>query len=195
MSELVGVRTTSLAASAGLVGAALVLAFTATIAQMVFNPLTSPPTVPMFVAPLEPPPPPAEAAPPEGEPLIVAPADASPLASLPAVEGDEGGLAAFSYGDDPADITNPRWLQRPRDLGAYYPRRARERGTEGQVVLDCLVTVEGLLNCRVASETPAGWGFGEAALQIARDHRMAPARQNGEPVIGRYRMVTPFRLH
>jgi protein TonB len=52
----------------------------------------------------------------------------------------------------------------------------------------------GALDCAVVSETPAGWGFGAAAVAIARDHRMAPATQDGRPVEGRYRMAVPFRL-
>jgi hypothetical protein len=45
------------------------------------------------------------------------------------------------------------------------------------------------------SETPRGWGFGEAALAIAADHRMAPATRNGAPVEGRYTMRVPFELN
>jgi hypothetical protein len=31
-------------------------------------------------------------------------------------------------------------------------------------------------------------------MQIARDHRMAPAMRDGVPVEGRYRMRVPFEL-
>jgi protein TonB len=94
----------------------------------------------------------------------------------------------------PPMITNPRWVQRPSGLENYYPRRALLRGVEGQVVLDCLVTTAGTLNCAVVSETPANWGFAEAALRISRDYRMVPAELDGVPTEGRYRMVAPFRL-
>lgn len=91
-------------------------------------------------------------------------------------------------------ITRPDWLQRPHDLGAYYPERARDRGREGEVVLDCLVGTDGRLGCSVASETPTGWGFGRAALAIARDHQMVPATRDGAPVTAQYRMRVPFAL-
>lgn len=94
----------------------------------------------------------------------------------------------------PVTIERPRWVERPRDLARYYPRRAIPRGIEGEVVLDCLVSTSGALNCAVQSETPQSWGFGEAALRIAHDHRMVPATRNGEPVPGRYRMRVPFEL-
>jgi protein TonB len=64
----------------------------------------------------------------------------------------------------------------------------------GDVVLDCLVSSAGRLDCDVVSETPSNWGFGEAALAISRDHRMAPATRDGMAVQGRYRMRVPFQV-
>jgi protein TonB len=91
-------------------------------------------------------------------------------------------------------ITRPDWLRRPTNLQIYYPNRARDRGVEGIVQLDCLVQVDGRLNCNLVSETPGGWQFGNAALRIARDHRMVPATRDGVPVEARYRMRVPFNL-
>lgn len=98
---------------------------------------------------------------------------------------------AESSGPPPL-ITDPVWLQRPRDTARYYPRAAFVQGVEGRVVLDCLVEVSGRLACAVTSETPPGQGFGEAALAIADAHVMQPATQNGAPVRARYRMIVPF---
>jgi protein TonB len=103
-------------------------------------------------------------------------------------------LAAFAGGAPRAVITTPDWIRRPSDLAAYYPARALDRGREGVVVLDCLVGVDGRLGCAVLSETPSGWGFGEAALAIARDHEMVPATRDGAPVAAQYRMRVPFAL-
>jgi protein TonB len=94
----------------------------------------------------------------------------------------------------PPTISNPHWLQTPRDLARYYPLAAIRRDIEGEVQLDCLVTVTGALQCSVASETPANWGFGAAAIRIAQDYRMVPATRDGAPVEARYRMRVPFRL-
>lgn len=92
----------------------------------------------------------------------------------------------------PPQITDPVWLQRPRDTARFYPRAAFVQGVEGRVVLDCFVEVSGRLECAVTSETPPGQGFGEAALAIAAAHVMQPATQNGAPVRARYRMIVPF---
>ncbi|MGE3249447.1 MAG: energy transducer TonB [Hyphomonadaceae bacterium] len=91
-------------------------------------------------------------------------------------------------------ITRPDWIERPANLAGYYPRRALELGREGVVELDCLVGLDGRLGCAIASETPAGQGFGAAALRIAQDHRMVPATRDGVAVEARYRMRVPFAL-
>ncbi len=93
---------------------------------------------------------------------------------------------------DPVVITNPVWVERPRNPERFYPRQAFMQGVAGEVVLQCEVDTDGRMNCVVASETPEGQGFGEAALRIAAGHVMRPATQNGAPARGRYRMVVPF---
>ncbi|MBL8545595.1 MAG: TonB family protein [Hyphomonadaceae bacterium] len=93
---------------------------------------------------------------------------------------------------EPVTITDPVWVERPRNPERFYPREAFMRGIAGQVVLDCDVDVEGRLTCVVVSEMPAGNGFGEAALRIANAHVMRPATRNGAPTRARYRMIVPF---
>jgi len=93
---------------------------------------------------------------------------------------------------EPVTITDPVWVSRPRNPERFYPREAFMQGLAGQVVLDCNVDVEGRLTCVVASETPEGRGFGEAALRIASAHVMRPATRDGAPAPARYRMVVPF---
>lgn len=97
----------------------------------------------------------------------------------------------------PSVITNPQWLQRPdaRDFARYYPPRALERGQEGRVSLDCIVSADGRISCTVTSEDPTGWGFGEAAVRISRHFRMAPATRDGVPTSGgRVRVPIRFNL-
>jgi len=89
-------------------------------------------------------------------------------------------------------ITQPVWIQRPRNPARFYPRAAFIQGVEGEVVLDCDVEVNGRLQCEVTSETPAGHGFGDAALAIAAAHVMQPAMRDSAPVRARYRMIVPF---
>jgi protein TonB len=196
MSDMVSVRATSVLASAGALGALAALALSASFTHIVLNRPDAPPDP--IVSVVEDLPAqdrePNEALPPEGPPLLSAGADALPIAALASPQESASALASFTPTPGPRDIADPRWLRRPSNLDAYYPTRARERGREGQVVLDCLVGTDGGLTCAVISESPANWGFADAALAIARDHRMAPALQDGAPVIGRYRMVVPFRM-
>lgn len=86
----------------------------------------------------------------------------------------------------PAQVTGAKWLQRPgaREIDRYYPSRAAERGMEGRVLLNCTVNADGTINCVVASETPEGWGFGTAAMQVSRYFKMAPLTVNGDATSG-----------
>ncbi len=90
------------------------------------------------------------------------------------------------------DVANPVWLALPRHPERRYPREAFAADIEGVVELDCMVALDGRLTCIVASEAPPGWGFGEAALALSRDHIMAPLTYQGAPARGRYRMRIPF---
>lgn len=194
MSSSFSTRAASLTAASGLLGAAVLAALTMTYMVQAVAPDFSVPTV-VMTAPLESPPPVAQPitkfTPPSEDQVPLRP----PLqpASAPATSeasGDIGGPTA----DTIVTITRPSWLRRPSNLQRYYPARALRRGIEGDVTLDCAVTRAGALNCMVAEETPSGWDFGEAALAIAADHRMAPATRDGVSVEARYRMRVPFRI-
>jgi len=194
MTQTFSMRATSLAASAALMGAAVIAALTFTYAlpslrlpfdgpsiEMQMEPPVAPPVRPqtprsepapretLFVAPL-----------PEGE-------DVAELEPVSATTGEAGPPVLTT-------IDRPHWLQRPANLQRYYPRRMLDAGVQGDVVLDCLVRVSGFLVCDVVAEDPIDRGFAEAALRIAADHRMTPAMRNGVPVEGRYRMRVPFRV-
>lgn len=145
--------------------------------------------------------------------VVTQPAPPPPVSTPPATQvrasvDDEGPLVAapvqpvFDLGSEIATttigatqgplvtqaprITNPRWLSRPgaREFDQYYPPRARDRGKEGRVTLDCLVGANGAIACVVAHETPAGWGFGDAALKIAPYFRLAPRLEDGRATEG-----------
>ena len=94
-------------------------------------------------------------------------------------------------------LTGMVWLQRPsaQDFSRYYPPRAIDRSQEGRVTLDCLVDAGGHISCSVADESPTGWGFGEAALRIARSFRAAAQTSDGRATSGgRVRVPITFRL-
>ena len=58
-------------------------------------------------------------------------------------------------------------------LDSFYPARAHKLGVSGQAILHCRVGGSGdLSQCAVTSESPATFGFGDAALMIARHLRV-----------------------
>ena len=193
MAQTLGLRATSFMASAGLLGIAVVAALSM---KVTFDaiPLIGPPPVPIVFE--EPPPTPRpvarETPPPEAPVERETFTDASTIVNpeQPPVQT----LLPFAPPAGPPEITSPRWLRRPTNLAAYYPQRAIGREVEGEALLDCRVLTTGDLSCVVVSETPSNWGFGQAALRIARDHRMAPAMRDGVATEGRYLMRVPFEL-
>ncbi|HEY1225593.1 MAG TPA: energy transducer TonB [Brevundimonas sp.] len=55
----------------------------------------------------------------------------------------------------------------PADVKANYPPAAFAQGVGGVAVVRCRVTDDGAFkDCVVVEETPAGFGFGEAALRM-----------------------------
>lgn len=94
-------------------------------------------------------------------------------------------------------IGNPIWLEEP-DASAFrnnYPDQAAHQAVEGFATIECLVPISGELACTVTAEGPASWGFGDAALAIARTFRVAPATRDGVPIEGgRIRRTLRFVL-
>ena len=194
MAQTLTMRATSLAASTALLALAAFAAFSLKWAVAHWTPDGDPPGPIISVTEPAPPPtphavqhvPPSHATEPTEAPLApvnTMPISTAPISTGPAV-GDPG----------PPTISSAHWLQTPRNLSIYYPAMALRREIEGEVQLNCLVTLTGVLQCSVASETPANWGFGAAAIRISRDYRMVPAMRGGAPVEARDSMRVPFRL-
>jgi periplasmic protein TonB len=85
------------------------------------------------------------------------------------------------------EIRDPTWVSRPTatEMERYYPQAALDRNLSGVAMLQCLVTAGGeLRGCQVTGETPAGAGFGKAAIKLSAFFRMSPRTEDGAPVDG-----------
>lgn len=111
---------------------------------------------------------------------------------LPLVFPPKDGVAVAD-----AKVISPRWNRRPSalDVARVYPAAARRAAVDGAASVSCVVTAEGrLTDCKVEAETPAGPGFGEAALQLTPLFRMEPLDAFGIPVQDRtIRIPIQFR--
>ena len=196
MAQTLRARATSLGASVLLIGTASLLALTASVRTLEFPTIFEPETIFSDVEepPKPPPPRPDEPPPPPTSGPTVLDTFRTPIATI----GDDAGtptlLLPSGVGGGPVTISDPHWARVPTDLERFYPRRALERGIEGRAVLDCYVSTIGALTCSIVSETPSGFGFGEAAQRISREYAMVPATVDGQPAPGRYRMTVPFTL-
>ncbi len=195
MAQSLAMRATSLAASAALLALASIAALTLSWSVARLAPTHEGPIIVSEHEPLATPPQ-TRAIPHVRPPDATqsAPDTTDPVTSVP-ISNNPSDRAEPIPDIAPPTISNPHWLQTPRDLSHYYPMMALRRDMEGDVALDCLVATSGQLHCAIVSETPANWGFGAAAIRIAQDYRMAPATREGAPVEGRYRMRVPFRLN
>jgi outer membrane biosynthesis protein TonB len=88
------------------------------------------------------------------------------------------------------------WAQRPssRRISELYPSRAMRAGVGGRVELSCNVRANQTLSCSVANESPAGLGFGQAALSASSSYRASPTLSDGSASNGApARIVVQFQ--
>jgi len=87
---------------------------------------------------------------------------------------------------DEATMTRPVFVSGPMPT---YTRRALERNVEGRMLVECVVTVEGLVRrCRVVEGLPF---MNEAVVEALEQRRYRPATRGGRPIEVRY----PFKIH
>ena len=97
---------------------------------------------------------------------------------------------------DPSD-QDPKWLRRPSSaqFRAVFPVEAYAKGLSGRTTISCLLTEAGVLTkCIVTDETPAGSGFGAAAIAMVPQLKLSPARANGRPVASEVRIPLNFDM-
>lgn len=126
-------------------------------------------------------------------PVSAEPAPPTPLAELSSPAGTGTAPPA-----PPSVIRNPVWISRPtpEQMGQLYPQRAAERDRTGSATLLCGIRANGTMtDCQVIAETPVGWQFGKAALQLAQYFRISPQTIDGAPVEGsKVRIPVVFSL-
>lgn len=92
--------------------------------------------------------------------------------------------------------TQPDWLKKPTadDLAAVWPTAAWKKGKGGAALLNCTITVRGLLtDCVVLDESPPGENFGGAAIALSPQLMFKPARLKGEPVPSTINLPVTFK--
>lgn len=92
-------------------------------------------------------------------------------------------------------VTNPDWLRKPttNEMMAVFPAAAMKQGRSGKALISCTVSTEGLLrDCKVVSESPAGAGFGAAAVVLSSSFLMKPATRDGTPIEARITIPINF---
>lgn len=90
------------------------------------------------------------------------------------------------------------WAREPnaRDFARFFPDRALDDGQSGNVTLSCIIGGSGRLACSVASESPPGYGFGQAAIGISRQLRVRTRLPDGSSAEGReLRLPLSFRAN
>jgi TonB family protein len=89
-------------------------------------------------------------------------------------------------------IDRAEWRSLPdaNGMARYYPERATKEGIAGRAVIDCRLTAEGRADdCKVVSETPEGYGFGEAAVKMSVIFAFVPPMRDGKPVDDARRLI------
>ena len=85
-------------------------------------------------------------------------------------------------------IGRPEWSALPTaaDMAAVMSGAAVKAGVyKARVVMECQVVAEGALGgCAAQTETPAGLGYGEAAVRLASTFRLSVWTDEGLPAIG-----------
>lgn len=105
---------------------------------------------------------------------------------------DEGGVEESPFAEPPRStgalsMGDVNWQRAPnaRDFARYFPDRAIDAGVSGSVTLDCIIGGGGRLACSVANESPDGYGFGRAAINISRQLRVDTRLSDGSSAAGR----------
>jgi TonB family protein len=84
-------------------------------------------------------------------------------------------------------LMRPRWLRKPSGaaVSRAFPRKAMNRGVSGRAIISCVVIDTGHVdNCRIVQETPTGFGFGKASLELSQFFVMQTDLADGSSTVG-----------
>ncbi|MBX9746037.1 MAG: energy transducer TonB [Hyphomonadaceae bacterium] len=126
------------------------------------------------------------------EPVIVEEEKPDPLGE----DSEPVTQSPFTPSSGVLSMGDVNWIRAPsaRDFARFYPEAALNRGVSGNVTLDCIIGGGGRLACSVAGESPGGFGFGRAAINISRQLRVGSTLTDGSPAAGRnLRVPLSFR--
>ncbi len=94
-------------------------------------------------------------------------------------------------------VVNPSWAATP-DIALFeeaFPPFAIEAGLAGQVTLECVARVDGLLDrCRATKVIPQGLGFDRASLSVTPEYRVNPQSVDGQAQKARVVFTHRYRL-
>jgi TonB family protein len=98
-------------------------------------------------------------------------------------------LQAAAASRPPATTTDlPKWEKgpTPAEMNAVYPPDALKANLAGSATVECAVDATGLLaDCAVVGESPAGSGFGAAAMALSPKFQMPLKSPSGASMVGR----------
>ncbi|MDB5469456.1 MAG: hypothetical protein JWR84_1016 [Caulobacter sp.] len=84
-------------------------------------------------------------------------------------------------------VMRPRWLRKPSGaaVARAFPKKAMGRGVNGGAVLSCVIIDTGHVDkCKVVQETPPGFGFGKASIELSQFFVMQTDTADGVSTVG-----------
>ncbi len=88
----------------------------------------------------------------------------------------------------------PQFRLRGQEVEAFYPPEAWAKGVEGDAVVACLTYGASFWSCALISESPAGAGFGPAALALIKRYEVGGPKDPDPGVVRSEPFLIPFRL-
>lgn len=106
-------------------------------------------------------------------------------------------MASFAAMPIEMPFVPPDWRRKPSgdEMAHVYPQAAADKGLSGRATISCYVRLDGTLrDCKVLSEKPVGFGFGEAAIELSQSFEMYPGIRDGVPQESTVRIPIAFSL-